>query len=71
LDDPVVEILQLLNLEEFIELLNGCVPDVIVRHYFAILRTLVTTRFLHAAAAGGPYRRGWRIGLETRAPLHF
>ena len=28
--------------------MNGCAPDVIVRHSFAILHTLVTARYLHA-----------------------
>jgi hypothetical protein len=52
LDDLVAETLHLLNLEEFTELLNGCAPDVIVRHSFAILRTLVTARYLHAKVQG-------------------
>jgi hypothetical protein len=52
LDDPVAETLHLLNLEEFTELLNGCALDVIVRHSFAILRTLVTVRYLHAKVQG-------------------
>jgi hypothetical protein len=52
LDDPVAESLHLLNLEEFTELVNGCAPDVIVRHSFAILRTLVTARYLHAKVQG-------------------
>jgi hypothetical protein len=52
LDDPVAETLHLLNLEEFTELLNGCTPDVIVQHSFAILRTLVTARYLHAKIQG-------------------
>jgi hypothetical protein len=39
--------LHLLNLEKFTELLNGCAPDVIVRHSFAILRALVTAQYLH------------------------
>jgi hypothetical protein len=52
LDDPIAETLHLLNLEEFTELLNGCAPDVIVRHSFAILHTLVTARYLHAKVQG-------------------
>ena len=46
LDDPVAETLHLLNLKEFTELLNGCAPDVIVRHSFAI-------RYLHARTPQG------------------
>ena len=52
LHDPVAETLHLLNLEEFTELVIGCAPDVIVRHFFAILCTLVTARYLHAKVQG-------------------
>jgi len=49
LDDPVAVTLHLLNLEELTKLLNGCAPDVIVHHSFAIL---VTARYLHAKVQG-------------------
>ena len=54
LDDPVAETFFLLNIEEFIEKMNGCAPDVIVRHSFAILRTLVMARYIHAKIDGAP-----------------
>jgi len=52
LDNPVAETLHFLNLEEFTELVNGCAPDVIVRHSFAILRTVVTACYFHAKVQG-------------------
>ena len=52
LDNPITVTIHLLNLEEFTELLNRCAPDVIVLYSFAILRTLVTARYLHAKVQG-------------------
>ena len=47
---PSAEILHLLNLVEFTDLLNGCAPDALVRNAFVTaryLRVVVTARYLH------------------------
>ena len=45
-DYPVMETLHLLSLEDFTELLNGCVPDALVRNAFILLRVVVTGCYL-------------------------
>ena len=44
---PSAEILHLLSLVEFMDLLNGCAPDALVRNAFVILRMVATARYLH------------------------
>lgn len=45
LDQRAPPLPHLFNLEEFTEMVNRCAPNALVRISFAILRTLVTTRY--------------------------
>ena len=46
-EQPQLETLHLLNLEEFTDLVNGCAPDALLRNAFVILRMVATARYLH------------------------
>ena len=41
---PIWDLLHLLNVVEFTDLLNGCAPDALVRNAFVILRVVATAR---------------------------
>ena len=47
LDFTAAEALHLLSLVEFTDLLNGCLPDALIRNAFVILRIVATARYLH------------------------
>jgi hypothetical protein len=69
---PNSEILHLLSLVEFTDLLNGCAPDALVRNAFVILRMVATARSLHLMEAHGILGEDAdeRVRLREEGPAH-
>jgi hypothetical protein len=58
---PAAEILHLLCLVEFTDLLNGCSPNALVRNAFMILRMVATARYFHLKSQELPMRPSERL----------